>query len=326
MKKIRWTSLFLLAPVALLSGCTTYTPLSFTANWHANTADRSVGNTQETLSYAVTFEKNESIRDFSIVYETGTYTATLRNDNITLASGTSEEGYVYTTRLDITGHFTLNGTDSETFTDYVTSEVRFLPATSGLRPVSSKKEVHTTSPLTNAPVSLDSAYKVYHYTFEADYDDALNAATTRYTDLTANNPSPKETSYKIETNYTFLDNEQIIFAIRGLSLTNSFSCSTIHPIEESVATVSGASIETGKENMSFVMNGNEIAEEINTNRLSLYYTNTSHSGAWQRLVYAQCTDVSNNRFRNVLLKMEVPVLYNLGTLTYTLKSAQFANK
>lgn len=325
MKKIRFAGLLLLAPVVLLSGCTSYVPLNFTANWHANTADRSVGNTQESLSYTVTFEQNKNIENFSIEYETGTYTTTLRNDNITLASGKSAEGYVYTTRLDIKGRFRLNGTDGETFTDYVSSEVRFLPATEGLRPVSSKKEVHTTSPLTNSPATLEVASRLYHYTFDVEYDDELLNATSKYTDLVANT-APIETKLNIDGKHTFLDNEQILFALRGLPLTSAFSFSTVHTVDDTIATVSGSSLEVGKETFSFTADGKEISEEISTRRLLLQYTDSRHPGAAQRLVYAECTNVSNNRFRNVLLKMEAPVLHSLGTMIYTLNTAQFVNK
>jgi len=324
MKKIRFAGLLLLAPVVLLSACTSYAPLTFTANWHANTADRSVGNTRESLEYQVTFTSADKNAAFSVEYQTGTYTAELRNDNITLASGATEEGYVYTTRLDLTGHFTLNGTNSDTFTDYVISEVEFLPATSGLRPVRSKKEVHTTSPLSSRPLKLENAFKLYHYTYEVRYDDALENATAIYTDLTKNTSEPEEKTYSVEQNSTYLDNEQILFALRGLSMNSSFTFSSLDSVDGTVAMVNGASLETGSEEIAFTVGGESVTETIETIRLSLYYANGK--GGVQRLTYAKRTDVSNNRFRNVLLKMEVPTLHELGTLTYTLTSANFADK
>ena len=34
--------------------------------------------------------------------------------------------------------------------------------------------------------------------------------------------------------------------------------------------------------------------------------------------------LTNNVYRNVMLRLETPLSYNLGTLVYTLKTAQFS--
>lgn len=325
MKKNCLFGLLLLAPVALISGCAGYTPLNFNANWHANTADRSVGNTQETLTYEVTFTPPQEENGFSVSYETGTYTTALRNDNLTLESGKTEEGYVYTTKLEISGHYTLNGTDSETFHDYVTTEVQFLPATSGLRPVKSVKESSVTAPLSGSPASMEYAYKLYRSRYEVTYNDELSSATAVYTDLNASTPKPEETTYSLPSNCTYLDNEQFLFALRGLTLNTSFAFATIHAIDGRVAMVNGSSLATGTEQVEFTMNGEAVSEEIATTRLNVYYSG-KNSGPMQTLIYAQTTSTNNNRFRNVLVKMNVSVMQGLGTLTYRLSEAEFANK
>ena len=127
MKKIRLAGLILLAPLTLLCACSGGTPLSFSANWYRNTAlGDSIGQTHETLTYSVTFTPSETSEEgLTVEYDAGTYTTELINDNVTLADGSTKEGYIYTTELSITGSYRLGGEVKE-FSDFVTSQVTLL--------------------------------------------------------------------------------------------------------------------------------------------------------------------------------------------------------
>ena len=46
----------------------------------------------------------------------------------------------------------------------------------------------------------------------------------------------------------------------------------------------------------------------------------TYSGESQTIWIANPSNVSNNTYRNVILKMETPLSYNFGSLIYTLKS------
>ena len=338
MKKIRLAGLMLLAPLTLLCACSGGVPLSFAANWNRNTADSSVSNTREELVYEVTFTPSETpAGTLTAEYDEGTYTTLLENKNLTLSDGSSQEGYVYTTKLTISGRFRLGSEVSETFTDTVTSTVSFLSASQRLKPVKSEKEVVSTSPVASSPSSLENAFTTYHYTYDVSYDAGLTTATAVYTDLTEYKTEEGETvrrdpetrEYEIEGDTTYLDNEQILFALRGLDLSAGVTFRTINSVMGHVTeagtssnTQSSAAVKTA---VDFTMDGTAVKQELDAVEVPLVYR-SSPSGQAQTLVYAATTDPNNNTYRNVLLKMEVPVVQSLGTLVYTLKEAAFANK
>lgn len=330
MKKIRLAGLLLLAPLTLLSACSGGTPLSFTANWYRNTAlGGSVNDTLEELTYEVSFTPAENDSSFSVEYDTGTYTTRLINANIALSDGSTKEGYIYATELTISGRYRLGSEVSEDFSDRVSSSVSFLPVTDGLKPVKSEKEVLSTSPIVSLPETLEGAFETYHYTYDVSYDAALTTATAVYTDLNAETPAPETREYAIDGTTTYLDNEQILFALRGLSLSSVATFRTVNSVMGIVTEVSTGTSTTGptslKESVDFTMDGTAVKTEIDAVQVPIIYQSTP-SGQQQDLVYAATTDTNNNTYRNVLLRMEVPVLQSLGTLVYRLKEAAFTTK
>ena len=330
MKKIRLAGLLLLAPLTLLSACSGGTPLSFTANWYRNTAlGGSVNDTLEELTYEVSFTPAENDSSFSVEYDTGTYTTRLINANIALSDGSTKEGYIYTTELTISGRYRLGSEVSEDFSDRVSSSVSFLPVADGLKPVKSKQEVLCPFPIDSLPESLEGAIETYHYTYDVSYDAALTTATAVYTDLNAETPAPETREYAIDGTTTYLDNEQILFALRGLSLSSVATFRTVNSVMGIVTEVSTGTSTTGptslKESVDFTMDGTAVKTEIDAVQVPIIYQSTP-SGQQQDLVYAATTDTNNNTYRNVLLRMEVPVLQSLGTLVYRLKEAAFTTK
>lgn len=330
MKKIRLAGLLLLAPLTLLSACSGGTPLSFTANWYRNTAlGGSVNDTLEELTYEVSFTPAENDSSFSVEYDTGSYTTRLINANIALSDGSTKEGYIYATELTISGRYRLGSEVSEDFSDRVSSSVSFLPVTDGLKPVKSEKEVLSTSPIVSLPETLEGAIETYHYTYAVSYDAALTTATAVYTDLNAETPAPETREYAIDGTTTYLDNEQILFALRGLSLSSVATFRTVNSVMGIVTEVSTGTSTTGptslKESVDFTMDGTAVKTEIDAVQVPIIYQSTP-SGQQQDLVYAATTDTNNNTYRNVLLRMEVPVLQSLGTLVYRLKEAAFTTK
>ena len=324
MKKIRLAGLALVAPLCLLCACTTQTPLSFSANWYSDTAlNENISDTYEHLEYKVEFKEAEE-KDFSVAYDPGTYTTTLKSELATLPDGTSETVYVYSTELKISGRYTFNGETSDTFEDSVSSEVMFRNVKKGLAPVSSTKTVKTTSPVQNAD-SLEESFKEYHYTYDVSYNVELTEAKITFTDLNAETPEPAETTVAIAEGGTYLDNEQILFALRGLDLSTQKTFRSINPVVNNVQTVSIYSPSSTTVSLS----GAEIDGVTDDYEIAAYAVNlgyqTSFPGGTQVAYYAQ-TVATNNTYRNVLLYLEVPVMQSLGTLRYTLVKAQFAEK
>ena len=78
--------------------------------------------------------------------------------------------------------------------------------------------------------------------------------------------------------------------------------------------------------MDFEADGERVTvSNLAATKVTLRYDG-SNSGQAQTLVYARKTDSHSNTYRNVLLRMDVPIVQSLGTLQYTLNKATFTNK
>lgn len=325
MKKIKIAAFALIAPLAAMCACTSDVSLSFSANWYKNTSIESVSDTYEKLQYKVTFTPSSVSQSLTAEYNEGTYTTELKNELLTLADGTTAEGYVYTTELSISGTFTL-GDESLEFEDSLSSVVKFLSVSKSLRPVESVLTVHSTSPYNASSSMLETAVATYWYTYSVVYDAELTTATTIYTayDLsTGEAGDPVEQEYSLSGG-TFLDNEQILFALRGVNLSSSGSFRTLNTVMRKVDTATFTT-EAVTESVDFEADGEQITDEISAYSATVTYSSTP-SGQSKTAVYAKTTDAANNAYRNVLLRMESPVLESLGTLVYTLTKAEFSTK
>lgn len=325
MKKIRLAGLALLAPLTLLCACSGSTPaLTLSANWYKNTAiSTGIGNTSERLEYKVELVDVPN-QDFTVSYEEGRYVTELKNEIITLADESTEEGYVYTTTFSISGHYTFKGQNSEPFEDSITTRIEFRDVRNQLKPVRSERNTVCTSPTSMSPVSLETAFTKYEFSYTAKYDAALEKAETTYTDLRKENPEPKTSTLHINNGGTYLDNEQVLFALRGLDLTSVASFRSVNPVQNQVQTLTTSSPSAE----ALIMNiegATDKEADIDAIKVSLAYK-ASNPGGSQTLWYAKTTDTGNNTYRNALLLMEVPVTYGLGTLRYTLVKADFTNK
>ena len=325
MKKKCFACTALALPLLIFTGCGGgAAPLTLSANWYAaSNITNNITNTSETLTYAVTFEPTEG-RDFTVSYDEGTYTTTLVNENVTESS----MGYHLTTELTITGRYILNGERGEDFTDVVRSEVWFLDVTTVLRPIRSEKYVLTHSAPSSNPADLEHAYNVYEYTYTTEYNADCTEAniTVEYTQ--PEDVEPEETTVSLSGSGSYLDNETILFAWRGISPSEVSSLRTINPVTRQQTTVSmTAAPTTASRKATFAINGGGEQEyTLDAYTFTYGYTGTN-SGQPQELTYAaKVTEGGVNTYRNVLLEMRVPVLQSMGELVYTLKSAVFNDK
>ena len=138
--------------------------------------------------------------------------------------------------------------------------------------------------------------------------------------------TPLTSNFSIDTKkYTYLDNEQLLFALRGLdpSSTSAPKFLVYNAFADVVQTIKVSfSSETG-EDFEIVKNGTTVKDTIP------YYSadvsiDSKNPGATQTAWLAKAIDPSVNTYRNVVLRLEAPLSYNLGTLVYKLKSANFS--
>lgn len=318
-------ALLAVAPLTLLCACGgTVSNLSFNANWYKNTSLKdNLAGTNEELEYELSFHDLGS-DTLSLSYTEGIYKTKLVNGQIQLDNET-REGYIYTTDLTVKVQFTVKGEKSAVFEDKIHSEAQFLSAARGLRPVKSLKTIYCHAPISATPSSLNSGYGEYDISYEIDYDDALTQAEVVYTDkLHSQNSETK--NYTLKGDGSFLDNEELLFALRGLDLTVPTSFRSLNLVQGKASQVSLTTLEQTTASVDFTADGEEIKrEDLPVSGVTLRYAG-SGGGEPQTLIYAKTTDTSSNQYRNVLVEMQVPVYYSLGTLTYKLRTATFTSK
>jgi hypothetical protein len=325
MKKIVKTATAALALTACLlptlASCSTYSS-SFSNTWYKNSETKRYNDTNETLEYKVTFEKGSNT-SYSVEYNDGIYTLELKNEQ---RDGNSV--YSLTSRLEISGKFTVNG-ESKEFSDEVTSVCYFYNASQAMRPVYSEKTVKSTSPAAQTATTLAEAYTEYDYTVTCDYNEQCTAVTYAYKD-NLDSANDKGDTVSLSDTYTTLDNEELFFALRGLSLDDSSTESlyVFNPYTAKQELLTIASGSTGKlaTPFSFVNteNGEEAQDYTPDCRAITVTRNATMTGTSIGAYYAtNNTETSANDLRHVMLQMISPLSYKLGTLTYTLTKADF---
>ena len=130
--------------------------VSFGGYWQANSLITE--NLHEKLLYDVEYnDDNAAMYDYTINYTNGQYVTELQS-----ATENGKNILIYKTELTINVTYTHKGTTSEVFEDKVVTEAKFYTADNSLRPISSFKELVSTSPANNGS-TLESCYHKFHY-------------------------------------------------------------------------------------------------------------------------------------------------------------------
>ena len=299
---------------AMLTACVdTDKKISFSAYWY-NDVNTSVPTT-ETLVYDVSFEQAAGTKSagYDAIDYDGTYTTKLRLEN---------NLYYYETTLDIKVTFTVDG-EEKVETDKVKSSVVFKNETNGFMPVQSVKEIQTHSPINGA--TTETYYSYANYTVTTIYDGDDDGKCT----IVNNENDAKQTkSFDIETDeYTYLDNEQLIFALRGVN--PSVSATPVFLVYDAFKNAvynikaTYGSVITGKE-FNFKKKGTAVKETIDYYAVNLAIDDDM-PGTAQTVWVAKTTKATNNKYRNVILRIVSPLYYSMGTLVYELADADFAD-
>ena len=292
---------------AMLSACAGISEkVTFKEYWleDANVTPETV---LETLEYEVSFEKASGLSDtYTLDYQNGVYTTKL---------SLKDDVYRYETTLAIDAIFTV-GTETVTKQDSMITWVEF-KKNAKLQPIASHKEFISHSP-TNGGATIDTCFMKYDYVVDTTYNENGLEGKSVVVDRAKNDMQEK--TFAVEDKYTCLDNEQLLLSLRGLSQSTSSATLSVYapfsgivqPIE-----VSFGALEEGTE-FTF----------LETPKTISYYPvhikiNAQLSGEVQTVWIAQTTNAQSNTFRNVILQISTPLFYNLGSLTYKLKSANF---
>ena len=315
-----------MAAAVSLSACSVSQPTQFNARWRKAVTDASenvdLGGAKEIAEYNVSFEKGGNDA-YSVNYSNGKYKTELSAEN---------GNYVYETTLSIDVSYTF-GAETASFAgengDTVYSKVIAKSTQNGLKPVSSVKKIAAHVPASASPVSLtgsNGCYREYFYVITTDY--SANSCTIEYfADKTFETAHP---SYKAQTHtfepddkYSLIDNEELLLAVRAIDKT-----STLYVYNTAAGKLQSVSVSKSnaeKTEFSFMIAGKEEAaakHDVSYVPYSLAINDTA-PGATQKVWVAETTKAENNEYRNVILKMETPLSFNLGTLVYELSSVDF---
>lgn len=335
-KKFIAACALVLSALAFTACGSTNQKLTFDPNWRSNVLSETPAGTKETLTYKIEFEENSFLQKdyFTVKYcaTPGSYVTTLEY--------LEDDTYKYVTELSVPVEYTMTAdkTQTKAFTDVIKTETVFKKASEYLKPVYSKETAHCYSPNNFATPKIEYAYTEYHYEFLTEYNDSLTKGTLTRTDKT---PQPRtllpenrypggvsKTSFEIDQKkYTYLENDQLLFAFRGLSnsaIAVSKTVSVYNASLLSMERITTTPAESAKTTFNLSIGGQE------TKPYTIEYTPISiksdnkNSGISQTLWYAKTTSNTANQFRNALLKIVVPMHFGLGTLTYTLTKADFS--
>lgn len=350
MKKKLFAAIALTLSTITLAACNPVNQtLIFDPNWEKAIIGEAKTASAEELTYTIEHETSSFLQkefyDVKYCYADGAKKAGVYTTKLEYQT---ESTYLYTTSLTMDVTFILASGESVTKTDTVKTEAKFKKANASLQPIYSKKTVHAHAPRNGEVSALENVYDAegkltqigafveYDYEFTITYKDDLSGGTLTRTDLSEHNTlGVKGGKQKIEfsiadTKYTYLDNEQYLFALRGISSDQlSAASKTVSMYNASLMTMETATTTpstAAKTNFELQLNGGEkTSYEIEYLPLTAK-TSNKHANLSQTLWYAKTTDINNNVFRNVLLKMSVPMYFGLGNLHYTLQQANFSTE
>ena len=317
--KLKKIALALAATLALssLAACaTTDQKIIFQNYWEENALVTS-SSIDETLEYKVTHEKGAGLDaiGYSLTYGEGRYVTTLK---------THSQGYIYTTNLTIPVTFQYGDDEAESVTDSVTTVVIFTRSNDGLQPISSTKNVVSHTPVNGSATSTKTCYSLYDFSVVTTYPEEGKATSTATYQVAEGDPVVMTSTFTAsDKKYSYLDNEQLLLALRAISSSVSSGSVKIHsPFLGTMQKIDFSfSSATGKE-FDLTWNGDASFKKNITYRPVTLVIDDRNPGGTQTAWIAKTTDAQNNTYGNVMLKLSVPLSYSMGYLVYDLVSVQ----
>lgn len=312
----------ILVGTTLFAACTeTNNKVSFKHYWYR---DSSIATASvETLVYNVSFEAGTGISDdeYTLDYNNGKYTTKL-----SLINDDGTEFYRYETELTVDVTY-IYGDATFTAQDSVKTSVDFEKSVT-LAPIKSHKEIVSHSPLSGAGATVNDCYTKYDYVVDVTYNGVNGSVVVD--NRAADNDDVSSVAFEIEDSddYTYLDNEQLLFALRGINPSEKSAPELLvyAPFTKAVQSIKasfGSKVEGEK--FKFTTKGETEATEKTISYYPVSLSIDANSpGATQTIKVATHGDPKTNEWRNVILEIQTPISYSLGTLTYKLVSAEFS--
>ncbi len=296
---------------------------------------------EDKVTYTYDFTANEN-DFFSVEYSNGVYTVTSEaiSSNHEKAKISSEQSQYYRITSELKIHVKYTSKTSNTVVyeadENITSQVYFLSESANLSPTYSKKTYLSTT------FRGDIVY-VYNYQTEIVWEE--KKVNYSIVDLFENKVSENQNVLysKVKNNslsqkYTkgaTLDNEQLLFALRGIKLSDAYQgqfkvYDTAYASLQSIS-VKGLTTANITTPWSFEINGEQVrttetTDPTSTIMISYINANSTYSGT-AKLCYYQSINYDNQgaNEKGCIVKMVDKLTNSLGALEYTIKSVQLTH-
>lgn len=348
MKKKLAAVCALLACVFAFAACSSRVTVSLGRNWQTNTSGGYDSSFYEQLTYDVRYERDgESLNNLYYANVSGTYTVTTQADSYYRAADdlTVNQAYRIDSVLTVSASIVDQngdvvyafGGDSGVPADTILSTVWFRDTSEEALPLESSTQVYSHTPLQSGNIAI------YSYTTSIVYNTDAAGATVTMTDtsdtVTENADGANERVVvgsfesstrnfsKLTEDYSVFDNEQLMFAGRGLT----FAADTSHTVNVVSAAAGGAAVtlscsEVADRPYSFNFNGQALSEQT----IATCVVNFSRSGAGDNTGTTHTVDYANrssnasaNTYRNLPLRITTNLSYAMGSFLYVLTSANY---
>lgn len=339
------------------AGCnnTSKNVLPLASNWYTYTGYRNIQPTfiegdselqyKEKITYDVNFKKPSAGNStYSVNYENGVYSTEfyakkfdtdklVHSDHKSGYEGKNIISYYYRTEFSATVTYKFGSKESEHFKAKINTDCYFLSVDDELRPLYSKQDVESPSPVALQATSLESCYTLYNEVYETFYSYDGSSAITEITDnIDSKNNRKEKRSVGGTSNslYDVTSLEIVIRALIGSSFNQTIDLYTpLNAIKS--FTLSSPDTDLKKQEKKDIANAlkqkelyvsDEDEENMGNGLKTTAVTvtsNTSLQGVSQTYWFAKVENKRNNTGRATLLKVSLPIVFNLGTLEYTLK-------
>ncbi len=324
------------------------------SNWYTGTSYNGIqpsfikGNTPfspEQLTYKVTFSapaEGAGNSSYAVEYGEGTFTTEFYATKYDWTGNNIPEGYadssvkeeivyIYKTRLDISGKFTMKtGNGEKAFDDSVETLCYFRAAGKNLQPVYSIQTIKSTSPASLKPATIKDAYKEISATYENFYDYKCTRVLSK---INENGEKSEKQFLNLDkfTN-TLFDNSSLYIVARSFLKSSSavsqavclFSAAAGGADTYAIAGVDAPLTDSERKSFATVLadkklfNKENEDSKIDATALSVSYAGGNLHGTPQTIWYASVTKPDDNVSRATMLKLSVRLSFSLGTLNYSL--------
>lgn len=293
--------------------------IAFDDYWKSNVLAPADGF-YEKLEYKVSFDANENSTVSYAVNYTGTYVTELQ-----YVQEDGAEYYDYTTKLNVEATYTYKGVSSAPQQDSVESRVRLYAKS--LEPLYSEKTLCTASPLNASVATVADCFETFRYAVKTDYA-AHTATVTKLDENMEAEKSGKTASFSLDDadKYSYIDNEQLLLSLRAFpDSTSSGTLLCYAPFSDAVQKLKVNFSTAESKDFSYRKNAEEEATKTTIKyRPVTIQINAKNSGATQTAWIASNLGAGkDNVYHNVMLRLESPVAYELGTIIYELQSASY---